>query len=96
MSINLNKELIQNFIDSNDTFPIDFDDAWQWLEYSTKQSAKKKLSRNFDVNIDYSSKWMSVAHSNGLTASRTEKIYLTVECFKELGMLAQTGLFFNR
>jgi hypothetical protein len=33
---------------------------------------------------------MSVPHSNGLTASRTEFIYLTVDCFKSLGMMAGT------
>ena len=33
---------------------------------------------------------MNVPHGNGLTASRTEFIYLTVECFKSLGMMAGT------
>jgi hypothetical protein len=33
---------------------------------------------------------MSVAHSNGLTASRTEQIFLTIDCFKSLGMMAGT------
>lgn len=89
-NLSITKDLVQDFINSGDRFPVNFDDAWQWLGYSTKQAAKKKLSRNFDVNVDYSSKWMSVAHSNGLTASRAEVICLTVECFKELGMLAQT------
>lgn len=64
------QELAQQFVNSEEQFPIDFELAWQWLGYSTKQKAKNKLSRNFEKNIDYLTKWLSVAHSNGLTASR--------------------------
>ena len=87
---NFNKELALTLIESDIEYPVNFDDAWQWLGYGSKQSAKKKLTRNFKEGIDYSSKWMSVAHSSGLTASRSEAIYLTVECFKMLGMMAGT------
>ena len=85
-----NQELAQQLVNSDEQFPVDFELAWEWIGYSSKQSAKKKLSRNFDAGTDYLSKWMSVAHSNGLTASRTEQIYLTIDAFKSLGMMAGT------
>ena len=77
--LTFNQESAIALYQSNDEFPVNFEDAWQWLGYSSKQSAKKKLLRNFEKGIDYLSKWMSVAHSNGLTASRTEEIHLTIE-----------------
>jgi len=88
--IDFSKELALSLLGSGKEYPVDFEDAWQWLGYSSKQSAKKKLTRNFEEGEDYLSKWMSVAHSNGLTASRTESIFLTVDCFKALGMMAGT------
>ena len=88
--LTFNQESAIALYQSNDEFPVNFDDAWQWLGYSSKQSAKKKLLRNFEKGIDYLSKWMSVAHSNGLTASRTEEICLTIDCLKSLGMMAGT------
>ena len=82
--------LAQELIESDQQFPINFADAWQWLGYSTKQKAKNKLTRNFEKDLDYLTKWLSVPHSNGLTASRTEQIMLTIDCFKSLGMMAGT------
>lgn len=84
------KELAIALLESEEEYPVNFDDAWQWLGYSSKQAAKKKLANNFEEREDYSSNRMSVSHSNGLSASRTEFIYLTVECFKSLGMMAGT------
>jgi phage anti-repressor protein len=82
--------LAQEYISSEDQFPVNFDDAWQWLGYSSKQKAKNKLTRNFEKGIDYLTKWLSVVHNNGLTASRTEQINLTIDCLKSLGMMAGT------
>lgn len=88
--IDFNKELALSLLGSGKEYPVDFEDAWQWLGYSSKQSAKKKLTRNFEEGEDYSTKWMSVPHSNGLTASRAESIFLTVDAFKSLAMMAGT------
>lgn len=41
-------ELAQNFYESQDEFPVDFDDAWVWVEYSTKQMAEKALKGLID------------------------------------------------
>ncbi|MEG4070974.1 P63C domain-containing protein [Microcoleus sp. Pol11C2] len=89
--MDLSENLVFEIIQSNEAFPVNFDDAWMWIGYATKQAAKKKLTRNFEKGLDYSSKWMSVSHSNGSTASRVQQITLTVDCFKSLGMMAGTS-----
>ena len=88
--MNFSKESALSLLGSSKEYPVDLEDAWQWLGYSSKQSAKKKLIRNFEEGEDFSAKWMSVPHSNGLTASRTETIFLTVDCFKSFAMMAGT------
>lgn len=68
-------------LESSDRFPVDFDAAWQWLGYHRKDAAKEKLTRNFERDFDYSAIWRSVAHSSGFTASKTEVIMLSIDCF---------------
>jgi hypothetical protein len=34
-------------------YPVDFDDAWQWVGYSTKQHAKDSLEKNFVEGSDF-------------------------------------------
>ena len=86
------KDLVQSFINSGDRFPVDFDNAWQWLGYSTKQKAKNRLIDNFESGIDYTInlKVKRVEGNRGGGSVRYEEIRLTVDCFKELGMLAGT------
>ena len=90
-NLSFSQELALTIYTSKETYPVDFEDAWQWLGYTRKDSAKEKLIRNFEEGLDYSAKWRSVAHGNGSTASRTEVIFLTVECFKSIGMMAGTS-----
>jgi phage antirepressor YoqD-like protein len=72
------------FLNSGEKFPIDFDDAWQWLGYSTKASAKRKLTSMID-GVDFST--MMLESQNGRPS---ELIKLSVDAFKNLGMLAGT------
>ena len=73
-------------VQSTDQFPVDFDDAWQWIGYSSKQKAKSKLTNNFEEDIDFLTKWVKTS-----TGGRpSESIWLTVDCFKSLGMMAGT------
>jgi len=90
-NLTFSQELAIAFYGSKESHPINFDDAWQWLGYTRKDSAKEKLNRNFEKDLDYSARWRSVTHSKGSSASRTEDIYLTVECFKSMGMMAGTS-----
>lgn len=74
-------------VQSEDQFPVDFDNAWQWLGYSTKQMARKKLVNNFDQDLDFLIKGLK-SPTGGRSS---EYIVLTVDCFKSLGMMAGTS-----
>ena len=84
--IDFSKELALSLLGSGKEYPVDFEDAWQWLGYSSKQAAKKKLTRNFEQEEDYLSEWMKTPDGG----RPSESIYLTVDCFKALGMMSGT------
>jgi hypothetical protein len=47
-------ELAKQLYDSTERFPIDFDDAWVWLEYSRKDNAKASFMKcGFVEGIDF-------------------------------------------
>lgn len=89
----LSQALIQSFVEATEQFPVNFDDAWQWLEYSTKQKAKNRLLSAFECGIDYNINLSVKVQVEGeRQVSRPfEEISLTANCFKELGMLAGTA-----
>lgn len=78
---------ISALIESKEAFPVDFDDAWQWLGYSSKQKAREKLVSNFEEGFDFLTK--RVKSSAGGRPS--EWIVLTIDCFKSLAMMAGTA-----
>ncbi len=79
-------ELAQSFYESADEFPIDFDDAWQWLGYAKKQNAKDLLIEYFEESLDFIR--CGVKSPNG--GRPRESIVLTVDCLKEWGMISKT------
>lgn len=87
-----NITLAQEFVESTDPFPVDFDLAWQWIGYSTKQKAKMKLVKSFILGTDYAvnQKVKRVEGNNGGGSVRYEEILLSIDCFKSLGMMANT------
>ncbi|OYD95912.1 hypothetical protein CDG77_10175 [Nostoc sp. 'Peltigera membranacea cyanobiont' 213] len=76
---------IKNAVESEVEFSVNFDDAWQWLEYSRKDAAKRVLVANFESNIDY------LTVHNKVERQITEDIHLTGDCFKQLAMLSGTA-----
>ena len=97
-NITFSQQLAQRYYDSAEQFPIDFNDAWLWLEYSRKNNAKRNfMTLGFVENVDYVllNSEQSLNHrgfsvqSKG-AASRLEKIMLTCECLKQWGMMAGT------
>jgi anti-repressor protein len=82
--IPFSKDLAQSLVNSEDLFSVDFDEAWQWLGFANKASAKRKLSHFLD-GVDFSTSWLKT--SNGRPS---EQIKLTVDCFKSLGMMVGT------
>ena len=85
-------ELALMLLNSTDLFPADFEQAWRWIGYSTKQKAKNKLANNFEERIDYTITQMvkRVEGNRGGGSVQFESIRLTVDCFKSLGMMAGT------
>ncbi len=79
-------ELALAIVQSTDEFPVDFDAAWKWIGYSTKQKAKNKLSNNFEKGIDYLTEWVKTPQGG----RPSEFISLTLDCFKSLAMMAGT------
>lgn len=83
------KELAQQLLGSSEEFPVDFDDAYQWLEYSTKGNAKRSFENaGFIKGIDF--EVFIVNDKNPLGGRPTEQIRLSVDCLKQWGMLSGT------
>jgi hypothetical protein len=79
-------ETAQKFYNSTDEFPVNLDDAWQWLGYAEKRNALDTLKSYFEEGFDFSS-----SNPKSPTGGRPRICYLlTVDCFKQLGMLART------
>ena len=87
--MNFSIELAQDFIQSGDRFPVDLAEAWEWLGYSRKDSAKRALlnagfieDQDFHISVE--------ATTTGISAIVNEKVLLTIECFKMWAMMAGT------
>jgi phage anti-repressor protein len=81
-------EIIQNYYQSGEPFPVEFDLVWQWCGYSTKGNAKRILEDNFTQSTDYQ---VFIQNDKNPKGGRpTEQIKLTTDCAKSFAMLAQT------
>lgn len=85
-----NRDVALALLKSEEQFAVDFDDAIKWLGYSRKDSAKRALKsrciKGFDFHID-----VEVVHRRQGGTTKREHIYITVDCLKRLGMMAQTS-----
>ncbi|MEA5628106.1 hypothetical protein [Nostoc sp. UHCC 0251] len=85
-NLSFSQQLALTIYQSQEIFPVDLDDAWVWLGYSTKQKAEKKLKSNFEEGIDFLAKGLKTS-----TGGRpSQLVMLSVDCFKSLGMMAGT------
>ncbi|MBW4666504.1 MAG: hypothetical protein KME60_03410 [Cyanomargarita calcarea GSE-NOS-MK-12-04C] len=82
-------KLAQSLYASQESFPVDFDFAVEWLGYSRKDNAKRALTKNFVNKTDFLIIEEMVERLQGGGAA-VERIYLSANCLKEMGMLAQT------
>ena len=82
----LSQKLVQLFVESEEEFPIELDDAWKWLGFRRKEAAKKLLLDAFEKGLDFSQNAGKVSGGRP-----SENFALTVDCFKSLGMMANTG-----
>jgi len=85
----LNENNVFDLLRSDSQYPVDFDDAWRWLGFSTKRNAKVSLLRaGFIENEDF-----MINHeptTTGIQANPSELIRLTIDCFKSWAMMAET------
>lgn len=87
MTLSFSIELAHQLVESEDTFPVDLEDAVIWLGYSRKENALNTLKSYFEEGFDF-----YCCNRKSLTGGRpSHSYYLTVSCFKELGMLAKTS-----
>ncbi len=82
------QSLANLLFDSPESFPVDFDLAWQWLGYFDKPTAKRALLNcSFVEEIDFR---INAALSTASDPRPKEHITLSVDCFKTWGMMAGT------
>ena len=90
LTVKFSRELALSMLQSSKEFPVDFDQGWRWIGYSTKQKARNKLFNNFEVETDYIVLLTHLVKQSGRGGHNREEIRLTVDCFKSLGMMAGT------
>lgn len=79
-------ESIRSLVESEDFFPVDFDKAWQWIDFASSQAGRKKLEINFNEGEDY----LCLKILNEETLRPNKLIRLTVDCLKSLAVIAGT------
>lgn len=86
MNMELSQDYVLGLLQSNEKFPIDFDAAWTWIGYSKKENAKRRLLKHFVEGSDF----YSDRSKNGQRGRSSFQILLTIDCFKQLAMMAGT------
>lgn len=82
------RETFENIIFQNNETPIDFDVAWEWIGYSSKQMALDMLEKNFIQGEEFSMVGLKTPSEKG--GRPATHIVMTIDCFKAFCMLAQT------
>lgn len=81
----IERKSIELAAQSGEAYPVDFDQAWQWIGYARKDYAVDALRRSFVEGRDFS------GERRKSTGGRpSEEIRLTKDCFKQFCMLART------
>lgn len=82
-------EQAMELVFSEDEFPVDFELAWQWIGYTRKNNAKRALETSgFVEGKEFRVLLRSEQNPQG--GRPTEEIWLSVDCFKHLAMMAGT------
>ena len=98
-------EQFGQIVRSPDRYPVDFDQAWQWVGYARKDYALDLLKANFEEGLDYFglNRNRSDGKEEDLDSGRNRNqaggwggdrrsvyYFLTVDCFKSFCMMAKT------
>ena len=73
---------------NDDGFVIDLDEVYQWMGFTRKDHAKRKLETSLDENVDYISLLRSGERLDG--GQNKETIMIKLKSFKDFCMVAQT------
>ena len=85
--IEFSQELAVSLYESAEEFPISFEECWQWLGYSRKDTALDTLKSYFVLGVDFTLR----QKGEWTQAGRSSDLYgLTIDCFKQLAMLSKT------
>jgi phage anti-repressor protein len=77
--MDFSEDAIFGIIQSNNPFPVDFEDAWRWIGYSRKSDAKKCLETSLEEGFDFCGELRKITKVVG----RPRKcIYLSIDGFK--------------
>jgi phage anti-repressor protein len=82
------KDTFVSLLNETNPFPVDFDEAWEWIGYSRKDHAKYGLLQNFENEVDFHVP--NIRDMKKTSRYNPEKIYMTLDCFKSFCMLANT------
>lgn len=86
----LTPKIVFDLIQSDEDFPINFDDAWEWIGYSKKSNAKVAFEgAGFLAEIDF--RILLINQQNSKVGRPTKEIRLTIDCFKSWAMMAKTS-----
>lgn len=84
-------EVAQKLVSSGEQFPVDFDQAFLWLEYTRRDNAKVNFMKcDFIEGVDYQILKSQELRPQGGYSNR-ETIRLTIDCFKTWGMMTGTN-----
>ena len=78
----------QGIAQSQEMFPVDFEQAWKWIGYSTKGNAKRGVLSTLIAGVDYS--LITGDKQKGRGGHNAEVIRLSVDGFKQFCMMAKT------
>lgn len=82
------ENIVITLIESEQEFPVNFDDAWQWVGYKRKDTAKEALTKNFISKVDYNIMFSGKKRKTPTSCRPSELIVMTVDCFKSFCMIA--------
>ncbi len=96
----LTENIVYDLVISTEDFPVNFDLAWRWLEFTRKENAKRSLIncqfiegidfRVFHPNQQNSNTEVKTSIRGRKEGRRGEEIWLTSECFRSWAMMAST------
>ena len=87
--MDFNIELAKELMQSENMFPVTLENAFKWLEYYDKSTAKRAfLNCGFIEDIDYSIS--TEPTTTGISAIPKQNLVMTTEAFKQWSMMSGT------